>query len=198
MSGHTQKRGFLGEAAFGFVVSLIAAAVAATLSYLMPAALVIRLVVTGLGLTFVVRAIGQSEDRTGRVLCLVAWTVAAAAVWLAGVGLPIFVIVHVTLAWLVRSLFTYSRIVEAGVDFGLTLLALSFGVYAAVRTDSTFLATWSFLLVHALHVTIPGVVSRWSGPKEHAMPLDDPNRGFADAFKAADDALHRIAGQRSS
>jgi hypothetical protein len=198
MSARTRRTSFLGEVAFGFVVSLIAAAVALTLTYVMPAAFVARLVVAGLGLTVVVRAIARSDERTGRIICLVVWAVAAAAVWLSNVGLPIFVVVHVTLAWLVRSLFSYSRIVEAGVDFGLTLLALSFAVFAAVRTDSVFLAAWSFLLVQALHVSIPGLVSRWSDPKEKELSPGDPNRGFADAFKAADEALHRIAGQRSS
>jgi hypothetical protein len=61
-----------------------------------------------------------------------------------------------------------------------------------------FLAAWSFLLVQALHVSIPGFVAHWSEPKRKEMPSGDPNRGFADAFKAADEALHRIAGQRSS
>lgn len=198
MSARIRKASFLGEAAFGFLVALIAAAVALTLTYLLPAPFVARLVIAALGLAVVIRSIARSDERSGRVVTLVVWAVVAAAVWLAGVALPMFVVVHVTLVWLVRSLFCYSRIVEAGVDFGLTLLALSFAVLAAVRADSVFLAAWSFLLVQALHVAIPGLVSRWSEPKQQKVPLGDPNRGFADAFKAADEALHRIAGQRSS
>jgi hypothetical protein len=198
MTARRKKQSFLGEIAFGFVASLIAAAVALTLSYVMPAGFVARLTVAGLGLAVVIRSIAQSDERTGRIVTLVAWTVVAAGVWLAGAALPVFVVVHVTLAWLVRSLYCYSRIVEAGVDFGITLLALSFAVFAAVRTDSVFLAAWSFLLVQALHVSIPGLVARWSEPKQEEIPLGDPNRGFAEAFKAANEALHRIASQRSS
>jgi hypothetical protein len=196
----TRKRttSFLGEVTFGFVISLIAAAIALTLSFVMPGAIVARVVVSGLGLAVVVRAIVRSDERTGRIVTLVAWGLAAAAVWLTGVGLPTFIIVHVALAWLVRSLFSCSRLVEAGVDLGLTLLALSFAIFAAVRTDSVFLAAWSFLLVQALHVSIPGLVSRFMSPREKPIPPGDPNRGFSDAFKAADDALHRIAGRRSS
>jgi hypothetical protein len=197
MKARVPKTSFLGEVAFGFVISLVAAAVALSLSYLMPAPFVARLVVAALGLAVVVRAISRSGERTGRIVTLAIWVVVAAAVWGAGVALPTFIVVHVTLAWLVRSLFCYARIVEAGCDFGLTLLALSFAVFAAVRTDSVFLAAWSFLLVQALHVAIPGLVARWTEPKARDLPLGDPNRGFADAFKAADEALHRIAGQRS-
>jgi len=198
MTARRKKQSFLGEIAFGFVVSLIAAAVALTLSYVMPAGFVARLTIAGLGLAVVIRSISRSDERTGRIVTLAVWTLAAAAVWLAGAALPVFVAVHVTLAWLVRSLYGYSRIAEAGLDFGLTLLALSFAVFAAVRTDSVFLAAWSFLLVQALHVSIPGLVARWSEPKQEEIPFGDPNRGFADAFKAADEALHRIAGRHSS
>jgi hypothetical protein len=198
MKARTRNRSILGEITFGFVASLVAAAVALTLTYVMPGAFVARLVIAGLGLTVVVRAIARSNEKTGRIVTLIVWAFAAAAIWFAGVALPTFVVVHVTLAWLVRSLFSYSRLIEAGVDFGLTLLALSFSVFAAVRTDSMFLAAWSFLLVQALHVSIPGLVSRWLTPKPQETPLGDPNRGFSEAFKAADEALHRIAGQRSS
>jgi hypothetical protein len=198
MKTRTRNKSFLGEAAFGFVVSLIAAAVAVTLSYLMPAAFIARLVISGIGLAVVVRAIARSDEKTGRVVTLVVWLLATVAVWLAGVGLATFIVVQLILTWLVRSLFFHSRFVEAGLDLGLTLLATSFAIFAAVRTDSVFLAAWSFLLVQALHVAIPGLVSRWTTPKEKEIGLGDPNRGFADAFKAADEALHRIAGQRSS
>jgi hypothetical protein len=196
MSGRSRKPTFLGEAVFGLVISLTAAAVALTLSFVMPAAFVTRLVIAGLGLAVVVRAIARSDERTGRIVTLVVWIAAAAAVWFSGVGLPIFVVVHVTLVWLVRSLFSYSRFVDAGVDLGLTLLAVSFAIFAAVRTESVFLAAWCFLLIQALHVAIPGLVSSWTAPREKDIPVGDSNRGFADAFKAADEALHRIAGQR--
>ena len=196
MKTRTQRKGFLGEVVFGFSVSLIAAAVALTLSFLFPAELIARIVVAGIGLAIVVRAIARSDEKTGRVVTLVVWLVATAAIWLAGTGLATFIIVQLTLAWLVRSLFFYSRFIEAGLDFALALLATSFAIFAAVRTESVFLAVWCFLLVQAMHVAIPGLVSSWTASKEKEMPFGDANRGFADAFKAADEALHRIAGQR--
>jgi hypothetical protein len=196
MSAPARRPAFLGEVVFGFGVSFVAAAVALTLSFVVPAAVVARLLVAGLGLTLVLRAIGRSSERTGRVVTIVVWLAAAAGIWLAGAGLPTYVAVHVTLAWLVRSLFSYSRLVEAGLDLGLTLLALSFAVFAAVRTESVFLATWCFLLVQAFQAQVPGLVSRVGTPAEKDVAVGDPNRGFAEAFEAADEALRRIAGQR--
>ena len=196
MRSQARTPSFLGEAAFGFVLSLVAAAVALTSSFVLPAPIVMRLIVAGLGLTLVLRAIGRSGEKTGRVVTVAVWVAAAAGVWFIDAALPTYVAVHVTLVWLVRSLFSYSRLVDAGLDLGLSLLALCLAVFAAVRTESVFLATWTFLLLQALQVSIPALATRLTAPTEREMPAGDPNRGFADAFKAADEALHRIAGRR--
>jgi hypothetical protein len=195
MSGRTGRGTFLGEVAFGFVVSLAAAAVALTLSFVMPSSFVARLVVTGLGLTYVVRAIARSGEKTGRIVALAVWVTVAAGLWVTGAGLPVLVAAHVALVWLARSLFTYSRLIDAGLDLGLTVMALSFAILAAVRSESVFLASWCFVLVQALHVAIPEFVSRWTTPRDEELLASDPNRGFADAFKAADEALQRLAGR---
>jgi hypothetical protein len=176
-------------------VSLVAAAAALTLSFLMPSAVVARLVITGLALAVVVRSIARSEDKTGRIVALAVWVVIAIGLWATGAGLPIVVAVHAALIWLARSLFSHSRLIHAGLDLGLTLVALSFGILAAVRTESIFLASWCFLLVQALHVCIPELAARWTAPKAERLPASDSNRGFTDAFRAADEALQRIAGR---
>jgi hypothetical protein len=196
MSARVRKPTFLGEAAAGFVMSLIAAVVALSLSFVLPAGVVARLIVATLGLTLVLRVLARSSEKTGRIVTVAVWLAAAAGIWLTGASFVSYVVVHVALVWLVRSLFAWSRLVEVALDLGLTLLALCFAVFAAVRTDSVFLATWSFLLLQALHTAIPGFVLRRTSSAERAEPGSDPNRGFADAFKAADEALQRIAAGR--
>lgn len=196
MTARTRLPTFLGEAAFGFVMSLVAAAVASALSFVMPAGVTARLIVAVLGLVLVLRTMAASTEKTGRIVTAAVWLAAAAGIWVTGVSLPAYIAVHVALVWLVRSLFLRSRLIEVGLDLGLTALALCFAVLAAVRTDSVFLATWSFVLIQALQVSIPGLASRMTTPAERETPISDPNRGFMDAFKAADEALHRIAGQR--
>lgn len=196
MSARSRRPGFLGEVVFGFAVSAVAAALALTLAFVAPGAVVARLVIAGLGLALVLRAIGRSDEKTGRVVAVVVWFVVAAAVWLSGASLPVYLVVHLALAWLARSLFMYSRLLEAGIDLGLSLLAISFAVFAAVRTDSVFLASWCFFLVQAFQASIPGIAARLTTPAAKDEAGDDPNRGFAEAFKAADEALHRLAGQR--
>jgi len=184
---------FLREAVFGFVVSIVAAVVAGTLAWVLPPATVARGLVAAIALALVLRALAQSRERTGRIVTIVLWTGAAAAAWLSGIGLAAYLAIHVLLVWLVRSLFACSRALEAGFELALVLLAASCATFAATRTGSVFLASWSFLLVMALGVAIPSLLARWLRPQASTLPADDPNRGFALACKAADAALQRIA-----
>jgi len=196
MTSRNRVPGFFGEIVFGFCLSLVAAAVAMTLSFVLPTAFVARLVVAGLGLALILRTLARSDESTGRIVTMLVWCVVAAAVWLTGASFPVFVIVQVAMLWLVRSLFSCSSLIEAALDLGLTLLALSFAVFAAVRTDSLFLAAWCFVLVQAFRASIPDFASRLCAGKADAQHGDDPNRTFNDAFRAADEALRRMAGQR--
>jgi len=196
MSARRPSGSFLREAAFGFVASAIAAVLATTLAYVLPGGAIVRALIAALGLTLVLRTLAQSNERTGRIVALAIWFAAAALVWFAGFGIPATVGIHLLLAWLVRALFTRSRLIEAGLDFALAVFAVSFATFAALRTGSVFFASWSFLLVHALGAAVPALADAWTRPRAGASPDDDPNRGFALALKAADEALTRIAARR--
>lgn len=198
MRPRTRSISFLREAAFGFVVSAVAAASAATLSFVAAPPVVARVVVAGIGLALVLRALAQSAERTGRIVTLAIWLAAAAAAWFFGIGIAAYVAVHAVLVWLVRALFSSSHVVAAGLDFALMVVALGFATLTAVRTDSVFLASWSLLLVLALGVAVPALAAKWTRPRELAMPDDDPNRGFALAFKSADEAFARIVARTNA
>ena len=196
MSRRKRKATFSGEIAFGFVISLVAAALAVALSFALSPAVTLRLLVAGVSLALVVRTIARSGAKTGRIAAVAAWIVAGLGLWFSGVGLPAFALAHALFVWLARSLYSYSRFTEAALDLGLSTLALSFAAFAAVRTESVLLATWSFLLLQSFHAAIPGLVSAWFSPDADEHPTADPNREFARALKAADEALRRIAGER--
>lgn len=198
MRPRTESGSFLREVAFGFVVSLVAAVLASTLGFFLPAAAVVRALIAAIGLVLVLRALTRSNEKTGRVVTMVLWLGAAIAAWMSGLGLPAYVAIHVLFVWLVRALFACSRPIEAGLELGLTLLAASFAVFAAARTGSVFLASWSFLLVAALGVAVPALAARWTRPAAREPDGIDPNRGFAIACKAADEALQRIAARQQT
>ena len=189
---------FLREAAFGFVLAVAAAAAALTLSFALPTPIVARVVVAGAALAYLLRTLARANERTGRVVCVALWLAATCGAWWLGVGLPGFVLLHVAAIWLVRSLYAYSTFVEAALDLGLSALAMSFAVWAGVRTESLFLAVWCFFLIAAMHVAVPSaaaaLTSRAGSGKENAAG-DDANRNFTEALRAAHAALERMAAR---
>lgn len=196
MSTRPGKTSFFRELGFGLVLSLAAGAIGLTLSVVFGPAAAIRAVVAGIGLVYVVRTLARSSEATGRVTIVLVWAVAAGGAWFLEVGLAAYVVLHVGMVWLVRSLYAYSRLTEAALDLGLSTLAVSFALWALVRTESVFLAVWCFSLVQAMHVAIPGLAARVLGPGDEAPVGVDANRGFTSALNAADEALQRMAARR--
>ncbi len=116
--------------------------------------------------------IGRSGERVGRLTTIACWLVVAGGAWLFGLPLVGYVLLHIGLAWLVRSLYHYSGLLPALADFGLSVLGAAFAVWAAQRSGSAWLALWCFFLVQAFHALIPATLQRGSA-----------------ALAAADDAL---------
>lgn len=198
MKQRHRKPSFFREVGFGFILCLIAAATTAALSFVLPNHELVRGVIAGLGLAYLVHTIARSDEKTGRIVALVLWVVAASLAWFGNIGLPTYLAIHVTMIWLARSLYMYSSLIDPVIDFGLTLLAVFVAAWAVLRTDSLFLSSWCFFLIQALHVAIPGVTARFLRRADATQRSEDPNSGFVDARKAADEALHRIAARNSS
>ena len=196
MKRRPRKGTFFGEVGFALLTSLILAAVASTLSHVVPVDIVWRTVIAGLGFVLVLRAVTRSDETTGRIVALGVWLVAAVSIWLAGVALPAYIAVHLMLVWLARSLFGYSSLIEAVLDLGLCWLAICVATLAAMRTGSLLLAAWSFLLVLAFAVVIPATAARLKSGRRTEAQDDSPNRGFEEALAAADAAVQRLAARR--
>src|SRR5690606_18998450 len=147
----TLSRGIVAALA----LSLAGAALLAALPALVGAAAAVRIVVAVLGVAYLSYVLADSAERTGRVTTIVAWTAAAAAAWLAEPPLGVYVVLHVGLIWLVRSLYRYSSVLSALADLALTALAAAFAAWAAQRAGSAWLALWCFFLVQAFHAWLP-------------------------------------------
>lgn len=196
MIANPQQTSFFKEVGVGLLLSVLAAAAATAALMFFPSGTVIRAVIAGVAFAYLCVSLGHASEKTGRFVVLIVWLVAAGAAWLSGIGIAGYVAVHVTLLWLVRSLYFYSTVIEAALDLGLMLTAIGFATWAAFRTDSLLLACWSFFLLQALHVCIPYLAARLMKPETRDHGDNDPNRRFADASKAADEALRRIAAIR--
>jgi len=189
MSAAPKGRQSLGT---GLAVALVlsacgAAVLAAATPWLGPAA-ALRAVIALLGLAYTLHAIARSGERVGRVTTIAAWAVIAAAVWLLGLPLPGYVLAHIGLVWLARSLYYYSGLIPALVDLGLSALGAAFAVWAAQRSGSAWLALWCFFLVQAFHVLIPASLTKRGAGEAGAA--DD---AFARAHRAAEGAVRRLS-----
>lgn len=170
-------------------LSACGAAVLAALSPWLGQATALRAVIALLGFAYTVYVVARSGERVGRLTTIVLWLAIAGGAWLVGLPLVGYVLLHVGLVWLVRSLYHYSGLLPALADFGLSLLGAAFAVWAAQRGGSAWLALWCFFLVQAFHVLIPPTLTRRDGAAA-AVATDDR---FSRAHRAAEAAVRRLS-----
>jgi hypothetical protein len=147
-----------------------------------------RAVIALLGFAYAVYVIASSGERVGRLTTMACWLAAAGGAWLAGLPLVAYVLLHVGLAWLVRSLYHYSGLLPALADFALSLLGAAIAVWAAQRSGSTWLALWCFFLVQAFHALIPQTLAQ-----RGTAALAASDDAFARAHRAAEAAVRRLS-----
>ncbi len=181
----------------GVVVALVAsvfgAAVFTVPVMLFAAGSVHRLVIAGIGFAYILYLLARSQERVGRVTVVAVWLMLSAATWWLAPPLPAYVVAHVGMVWLVRSLYFHTSALSALADLGLNGLALVAAVWAGVQTHSLWLGIWCFFLVQALFVAIP---SHWRRPTRGRPPAVDFADRFEAAHQAAESALRKFSSIR--
>ncbi|MGB5211641.1 MAG: hypothetical protein WBN31_11440 [Gammaproteobacteria bacterium] len=195
--------GFLHGVALALVLAFAGAAVFASLTSLMPVAGALRFVVSALALAYAVYLLRVSNSHTGRIAALAVYlTASALALWIAP-GVPELMILHTLMIWLIRSLFFHDGVLAALADLGLSGLALAGAVWAVSSSGSVFLALWSFFLVQALFVALPGAVSgsqaatiaAATGSTRNTSACGTTIAGFERAHRSAENALRRLSAR---
>jgi hypothetical protein len=181
---------FLEGVAVALVMSLAGSVVYTALDTVFSGVPVARLLIPGLGLTYLVYLLRRSPERIGRVTAAAAWLLVAGALWFTHPPLLLYVCVHLGVLWLIRSLYFYSSALSALADLGLNGLALAAAVTALARTGSVGLAIWCFFLVQALFVVIPKSLRHRpvAGRSAHA----DEDR-FHQAYRVAERAVRHLS-----
>jgi hypothetical protein len=169
-------------------LSTCGAALLAALSPWLGQAAALRAVLALAGFAYVAFTIAQSGERIGRVTTIACWLGTAAAASLADLPLAAYVLVHLGLVWLARSLYYCSGLLPALADLGVVLLGAAFAAWAALRSGSAWLGLWCFFLVQALHVAVPKSLARRGTPT-----ADDTGQAFARAHRAAERAVRRLS-----
>jgi len=183
-----KRPAFIEGVAVALVASLAGGAAFAGLTTLLAGGLALRLLVAGLGLCYVIYLLRRSGVRIGRVTVVAAWLAAAVLAWVSDVPLSLYLLAHIGLVWLVRSLYFHAGVLPALADLGLNGLALAAAVWAAVQTGSVALGLWCLFLTQALFVVIPADLRRRPGP---AVTRGEDR--FSRAHRAAQTALRRLS-----
>jgi hypothetical protein len=170
--------------------SLAGGAMYNALDVVFPGAPVLRLLIAGISLVYVIYLLGRSPERVGRVTAVAVWLIVAGVLWFTQPPLPLYLIMHLGAIWLIRSLYFYSSVLSALADLGLNSLALSAAIWAITRTNSVFLGIWSFFLVQALFVVIPKQAFRGSGANRADQAGTDR---FQHAYRSAEAAVRKLS-----
>jgi hypothetical protein len=180
---------FLEGVAVALAASFFGSASYAALTWSFPSAGALRLTLAGIGLGYVIYLLSRGRERVGRIAALTVWALAAGTIWLIQPSLPLYVLVHLSLIWLIRALYFHAGVFCALADLGLTGLGLAAAIWAATESGSVFLSIWCFFLVQALFVAIPTRLSRGSGASQPGD--DDPDR-FQRAHRTAEAAVRKL------
>jgi hypothetical protein len=152
---------------------------------------VMRVLIAGLGLAYVLYLLRRSRERVGRIVVVAAWLSAAAVIGLLHPPLVLYLLLHIGLIWLIRSLYFYNSALSSLADLALTGLAVTAAVWALTVTGSLLLGLWCFFLVQALFVTIPDNLPR--------KPVAPPSvAGGDDHFEHAHQVAQAALRKRSS
>jgi len=177
---------------YGIVVALLiavaAGAVFAALEPLMSIGTLLRLMIPAMGLAYLVCLFRRSAESTGRITTIALWCAVSAVTWLFAPPIPVYLLIHAGMLWLVRSLYFYSGVFPALLDLALSALSVSAATWAMTRSGSVFLATWCFFLVQAVFAVIP----RRLGTLARREAEENGDDAFERARRRADAVLRQL------
>lgn len=178
--------------AFAAVAAVGTALFVAGLTPLLGTIAMARFIVPLLAFAYLLFLLSRTDSRVGRATALIAWVGAAMAVWLWVDSLAMYLLLHVSMLWLIRALYFHSGVLPALLDGGLFAVGILCAFGTVLKTDSAMLGIWVFFLMQALFSLIPNV-RRGSG-----RPEKPARETFGDAEARAEAALTQLIARSSS
>jgi hypothetical protein len=182
--------GFLEGVGVALVACVLGGLVYSVMILILPTAYVLRYLIAGLGLAYIVYLLSRTQQRTGRLTTLVAWLAIMMTLWLVSPSLFPIIFINLTLIWLVRSWYFHTSLPALLADLALNGFALLAGIWAVTQSGSLLLGLWCFFLVQALFVAIPaGVRNSRQTLSANTAAMDQ----FQRAQRTAETALQRLS-----
>jgi hypothetical protein len=182
--------GFIEGVGVALLFSMTGAAIFMMFNPFMSAGILMRLVISGLGFAYVLYLLWRSRERFGRVTVLTIWLLTSIIIWVFYPPILVYIILHLGMLWLIRSLYFYSGVLPALLDLGLNAIALLLAIGAGLHTESLFIGLWSLFLCQALFVFIPATFQRKTAS---AVSNDTPEDRFESAHRVAVAALRKLS-----
>ena len=145
------------------------------------------LTVATLSFAFIVTLLQRQKLRTGKVTALIA-VILVFTLGYFFYGTRAVCLLAALMIWSVRSLFSYSSFLMAGLDLLLTFASLNAAWYVHGQTNSFLLGVWTFFLMQGFARWIPEQVPKPSDERKFE-PHDDR---FDRAYASAEVALRRV------
>ncbi|MDH3694817.1 MAG: hypothetical protein OER96_09630 [Gammaproteobacteria bacterium] len=179
---------FFRSVLLGLGISITGAILFTLLSGLISNDLVIRWIIAGAGMVYIVNLIRISGQRVGGITTVVIWLCTSAIILWWHPPSFLYLAAHTTLIWLVRSFYFYSSILSALTDLGLSFLSLCAAVWAATHTGNVFLSMWCFFLMQALCSFIP---LHFKQNRNTTSAIQDDR--FQQAYRTAEAAVSKLS-----
>lgn len=171
------------------VSSFVGSAVYYILSSLFADNLVIRFLISGLSLAYILYLLNRSNERIGRITVIAAWSIITITTWVIWPPAPLFILINLGSIWLIRSLYFYSSLISSFADLVLTVFSIAAAFWAASHTDSLFLTLWCFFLTQALFVMIPSNMK----PAKTNTSTVNQEADFQRIYRAAESAVQKLS-----
>jgi hypothetical protein len=175
------------------VMSLLGGILFTVLSPTFGAEGVLRGLTAGISLGYLVYLLKRSRETVGRVTVILGWALLAIILGLLEPTLPLYLLMHLLLIWLIRSLYFYAGLLPALLDLGLSALSLAAGLWAFLHTGSLFPAIWCLFLLQALFVAIPvSLHGKAAGTEQQSINAER----FEQAHRSALSALRKLSSSQ--
>lgn len=148
----------------------------------------VRLLIAGLSLFYIIYLFSRSNDRVGRITVIFIWFVITLCSLIFSTSLLLYLSIQLFTVWLLRSLYFYNSIFSAITDLLLTIMSVFVASWVWSISSSIFLTLWCFFLVQALFVFIPKNFT--SGQKTQSINYIDDD--FDHAYHAAEIAVSKL------
>ena len=187
------KSSILREVSFGegVVVALMLSAFGSVAYFLanilFGATLGLIPILASVGGLYALYLVSRSRPTSGKLVAVTAILIVCIALVLLPISILAIGSILVFGMWLIRACLFRFGVIDSLSD----LLLIGFGVavsaFAAFHTHSLFICLWTFFIVQAFHVYLPG-------PRRGKNMQPDYARKFDRAFKNAEDALRQHYG----